>query len=79
MRSPERARGGVGDVDPELDEEGRAPGQRRGVAVERAAHPCEGRRGMERSGGERGRAAGNDAEGSVRIYGRAGIYKMSEG
>ena len=74
MRSPERARGGAGDVDPELGEEGRVPGQlsgapRRGVAVERAAHPCEGRRGMERSGGE---------EGERGARGREGIYGMAE-
>jgi hypothetical protein len=64
MRSPERARRRCGRRRSRARRGRAGAGQlsgaaRRGVAVERAAHPCEGRRGMGRTGGERGRGTGS--------------------
>jgi len=61
---------GAGGVDPELGEEERVPDQlgsaaRRDVAVDRAAHPCEGRRETDGEGdGWGGRGTGGTRWGS---------------
>jgi hypothetical protein len=59
MRSPERARGGAGDVDPELGEEGRVPGQLSGRRTR--AKAGEGWNGVV------GRK-GNGERGAVRVF-----------